>query len=1540
MKQKRKVKNLLQSETSVSSGNFMTTCLVSVSWGLCLLAITMFAIRSVFWVDLQNLEYMWVNDNTEVVGEVSLIKNDDYSQDMSTLLMRWSSLYVSPKPVIVNWESSIPWEVLRYNNVEWWVYGNILWWDLNNISSENVTVVAWERNLVGENNPNSTVLWWSANNPKYNKIIWNSGKSAVLVWWEENTIDNRGEWDIVIWWKDNTIQSTASNAAILWWKDNTVGWSNVILVWWDTLNIGTDINNAFIFSNDSAIDSNYIKQWQSFYVISKNGLWINTNTTSKWVEIKWAVSIGNIDINTPCQPASIWLQWLWNGCLVSCTEQSKWQWWELLDQGERCRNLCDQPSNIKCINKLIEYVPVPVNGEVTKQKEDRWILENLDDWVVNVTQATRCPNEEPSSFKDVIFETTLIDSEKKCPSESDSDLAFLKDNHAVYRCNENTHLTWDDTWRSRWTWCFADCKLPSNGTWDKEWIRHNQTITWYNVNEVACANDEGDPASTETCGQGTDLGGLSSVHHREVLICIDGTLYLERSRLVKALDHTDSTLNYDQWKCDLKQYRCDTSDWNYNLTMKWTVSWMKIKPSTNINEYEDRVWEYVDVINHYRGVSNINVINDIDRSERDGTKWKYELCIDFDPHEWTNEQCDRIGQNPNDETKYHYKLIGCQEWYATWDAHPYECRILHTVKFDYQTNWLSVEDWRVTGNNWATLTKWWESYTEWKALYTLWSDVDLEEWVAKKTDTRANANYDDTNYQFLWWNTDSDAKVWLTSYTMIDDDVTLYAIYKRTYTATFTENWASRIYPKGASYNPSWNKKVTCEIWNNEPTCTIDAPTIQRDSKDSNNKFKIIWWDENKDYQPNPRNAKWDSLLLIKPLTEYKAITWKDVTVTFYRNGNVSQTPKNWTASTADTVTQTCTIWNSATTCPITSPTFVSNKTPVDKDVIIWYSKSADSHVNDWKPNWINGTEAVPWTEWKDYFEDNTSFYAQSKKVVTITFDKNGNVSQTKSDNPNDISTDQTVTRTCEYYNAEVCCKIKAPLYDPNHTPVDKVAMWYSTEANRHQKDWWLGEEQCHNDNKTYFAQSKKEVTITFDKNGATSQTPKGGTASTAQTVTQKCYYYNAETSCQNTRSENANSIWSPVAVTRANFTVVWYSLNKDDLTRDPNNIWWKVNTQRNDLTDDLTGYAITYRDVTSTFTKDDVSVSAIGTTSLWCTIWNSATDCGDIELPVIACAPWYSENKWWRWTESKLPWNKIRLNDNITYNASCVDITPPECSITVQPTKTPISKVSGYDKWTFTVTCTDLWSKIKTSSLAASAIQYTSTVVDLGAAAVANVTNGKSYTFTYTAKAQWTTTFNLKAWQVSDNAWNVNEATGKTNVVTVDTTKPTCTWWDPSVTIRKSWETWTIVVTCADGLAWVSTTSLSASDFTMATNWLLEITNVVAGWNAASKTFTLTYKAKANVDWNVKFTLPADKVSDVAWNKNDASVSKPVIVDNTAPVIAKNGDPSKAYVKSADEFTLPLKVTDVGWYTTSQFTADGKSSMNSSNTNDKDINI
>jgi len=223
MKQKRKVKNLLQKQESVS--NKLTIAVLFItSWILCLGALVIFAMWKVSLAQ-EKIEFLWVNDNTESVYSVKFINPNQLSEDKQTVDLRWWSLYITPNPVVVNLKSNntLGDVIERNNNLESNVYSNILWWNFNTVDSDNITVIAWNHNTVDGKNANVVVLWWM------NNLIseWNSSdmtRTAVLVWWYTNKILNSNEWLIIIWWEDNELRGAASDAIILWWERNKVEW--------------------------------------------------------------------------------------------------------------------------------------------------------------------------------------------------------------------------------------------------------------------------------------------------------------------------------------------------------------------------------------------------------------------------------------------------------------------------------------------------------------------------------------------------------------------------------------------------------------------------------------------------------------------------------------------------------------------------------------------------------------------------------------------------------------------------------------------------------------------------------------------------------------------------------------------------------------------------------------------------------------------------------------------------------------------------------------------------------------------------------------------------------------------------------------------------------------------------------------------------------------------------------------------------------------------------------------------------------------------
>ena len=435
-------------------GVVMTTLLFILWWALCLWAITLSLFTSsVSAVSMMQLPYTWMDDNREVLYDLEFIKANDYSSHENNMKMKWSTFVISSKPIIINslWYA---WVINRANEVNYWVYGNILWWNYNKISSENVTVIAWEYNEVNIWNDNAVVLGW-----KNNKIYSWSSLQWVLVWWSWNRIKD-SEWvNSIIWWGNNII-SWASNVNILWWNRNTViEWEDVI-VWGSNVQVWSNLRRSFIFSDGRwSFSPTAWHEWSNtFYLNVENGVWINALSNWWWVSLWWAMFIWEINIDSlRCTSSDLWVEWVWNGCLVWCTQFSHnlTEWWELLSQWDKCESLCEGSSRCVSISSVEDL------SDTYASSCSKWQISNTNN-------AIMCSEAALWIYENVIFETSLIDSEEECP---------VWDNKCVYQCVKWSHLTWDTTWRWYGVWCFRDCELRwSTG----DYIRHNQQSTWEN----------------------------------------------------------------------------------------------------------------------------------------------------------------------------------------------------------------------------------------------------------------------------------------------------------------------------------------------------------------------------------------------------------------------------------------------------------------------------------------------------------------------------------------------------------------------------------------------------------------------------------------------------------------------------------------------------------------------------------------------------------------------------------------------------------------------------------------------------------------------------------------------------------------------------------------------------------------------------------------------------------------------------------------------------------------------------------------------------
>ena len=250
-------------------------------------------------------------------------------------------------------------------------------------------------------------------------------------------------------------------------------------------------------------------------------------------------------------------------------------------------------------------------------------------------------------------------------------------------------------------------------------------------------------------------------------------------------------------------------------------------------------------------------------------------------------------------------------------------------------------------------------------------------------------------YTFLGWsesNTSTSGTYKASGTYSKNKSVKLYAIWQKTLTATFNKNGATEI----------GSESLTCNLYNNATSCTVTAPTITRSG------FEIIGWSTSSSSQTGTEVGK---TLTLTANTTYNAITHKNVTITFNRNGATSQTPKGGSANTEDTLTQSCDIWNSATTCSITSPTITaSTNTPT----VVGYATSASATTSSWNHNTVKNVNS------------NATYYAITKKDA-ITYNATFNIQNSSSATSSATSASCTIAATYNGSKQGTSCTTTAP---------------------------------------------------------------------------------------------------------------------------------------------------------------------------------------------------------------------------------------------------------------------------------------------------------------------------------------------------------------------------------------------------------------------------------------------------------------------------------------------------------------------------------
>ena len=535
--------------------------------------------------EVTSFTYTWLDNRVEVIYSMQFVDPLDLKRFVNSIYVSGGSLYITPNPVIVNYPSNI---------VDTGMYSHILWWSDNKVYSDNVTLIAWKDNVVYTWNENASVLWWIGN--KF--YPWESGwKPLISIWWKSNIVkpENGHDWVVLIWWSGNVISGVnakVSNSFILWWEENSiVGFNSTIsgvIIWWTRILVEWH-NNIFAYSNESArftpASSN------AFYLNMVEGVWINT-WWIEWLSVGGAVSFWEINIGDLCTEERLWTIWTYSGCLVWCTEKSRQNWHkrQMLDQWSVCAAKCNSMSYRCYMWESAEIEPDNYPAECTV-------------WVVNTGNARVC-SEDLSKYKNVIFETSLIDSETTCPSDWK--------NVCLYQCNEGYHLTGDYAWWTEEIGCFKDCEINWADSDEVQNIKHNETVFWFSSGSLSC---EG--WTDNICN-----------NFKKNLVCVSWTVYIANDDWTAILDSEEEAGGYNYKNCGMVEFQCDRSDTGYKL------SWNSVKSD----------------LSGYNGQFPSPVA---DRSIITWTAWIYEVCYDYTT---TWAACEYWGNN--------FKRIGCVSWYT------------------------------------------------------------------------------------------------------------------------------------------------------------------------------------------------------------------------------------------------------------------------------------------------------------------------------------------------------------------------------------------------------------------------------------------------------------------------------------------------------------------------------------------------------------------------------------------------------------------------------------------------------------------------------------------------------------------------------------------------------------------------------------------------------------------------------------------------------------------------------------------------------------
>ena len=692
---------------------------------------------------------------------------------------------------------------------------------------------------------------------------------------------------------------------------------------------------------------------------------------------------------------------------------------------------------------------------------------------------------------------------------------------------------------------------------------------------------------------------------------------------------------------------------------------------------------------------------------------------------------------------------------------------------------------------------------------------------------------DSSIYQGLSTSPNSSSKT--SSITTANSDY--YAYYKNTWQAKFNNqnDGNATIGATSGSCDGYVTSNGTSYVGT---TCQVTLPSIS-----VTNDYKITGWNTDEDATSGTmpgqkvtigKNTVNDSDGIT---TNYYTILGKEAitrTATFNKNGAASQTDSNNQASTADTVTRSCTIdaisnivsQTQETTCNITTPTIVaSSNTPT----VLGYNTTSSATIAT-----VNQNTAIS-------LNSNPTYYAITKKdAVTFTANWNANGATLSSTAQSSCNIAATYNGAAQATN----CTVTAPtITAPSATP---TVLGYNTSASSNSNNSSYNTTSklltlnSSNTGSTWYAQTRKDAV-----NYTVSSYEKGSNVSSVGAKTDANSKCTINATYNGTAQATSCTVTTPSIIANTGYTSVGWSLTSGAttgssvITLNGSNTGkaWYANATAN-------SYTINYYDGTTLKGSSSAKVDTYPTLTKASSLSLSKTG--------YTFKGWATTNGGAVvYTDGQKLTANLATTAGATVNLYAVwkDETVPVCSFSGASATTTQNTTS------ITLSCTDSGSGVVQKTLATTDFTTTANGSVTAVSAPVKITNGYSYTVTLKGLRVGTFTVSLKAGLISDAAGNSNAVATSGNV-TVNGRTYTVTFSKGSnvsaiSSTSSSCTTTGSSLTCTIGTYPTITAATGYSASTWYDSTAKKDTGIASGGSgsgyAISQNTTMTAQAKAN---------------------------------------------------------------------------------------------